>query len=74
MKGDEKVNKEYEYLQKEIHKLLLETSERKTHKNYQEMKTSDEYKSSLKKIGKLVMRLEKLEEEDRKDNRRKINT
>ena len=38
------------------------------------MKTSEEYKSAMKKIGKLVIKLEKLEEENRKNKRRKINT
>ena len=74
MEGDEKVDNEYVYLQTEIDKLLWETSKHKTHKKYQEMISSKEYKTAMKKIGKLVMRLEKIEEENRKKKRQKINT
>jgi len=74
IEGDEKVNKKYESLQKEIDKLLWETSQEKTHKNYQEMKADEEYKSAMKKIGKLLMKLEKFEEENRENGRRKRKT
>ena len=52
------MNKEYEETQKEIDKLLLETSQKRTYKKYQEMKTDEKYKSAMKKIGKLTMKLE----------------
>jgi hypothetical protein len=38
------------------------------------MSSNKEYKSAMKKIGKLVMKLEKLEEENRKNKKQKINT
>jgi hypothetical protein len=65
--GGEKVKKEYESLQKEIDKLLHETSEEKTHKTYQEMRNDAHYKHKMKKIGKLTMELEQLEEKNRKN-------
>lgn len=68
------MNKEYESIQKKIDKLLLETSEEKTNKTYQEMQTDEDYRSAVKKIGKLMMKLEKIEEENRKNKREKINT
>lgn len=74
MEGDEGVNDEYLSLQAEIDKLLFETSKNKTHKKYQEMSSSIKYKTAIKKIGKLIMKLEKIEEDKRKKNRQKINT
>jgi len=74
MEGVEKVDNKYVSLQAEIDKLLWETSKHKTHKKYQEMSSSIDYKTAMKKIGKLVMRLEKLEEENRKKKRQNINT
>ena len=68
------MNEEYESVQKKIDKLLLETSEEKTNKTYQEMQTDEDYRSAVKKIGKLMMKLEKIEEENRKNKREKINT
>ncbi len=68
------MNKEYESIQKKIDKLLLETSEEKTNKTYQEMQTDEDYRSAVKKIGKLMMKLEKIEEGNRKNKREKINT
>ena len=65
------MNKGYESVQKEIDKLFWETSEGRTHKKYQEMKNNKEYQSAIKKIGKLVMKLEKFEEENRKNGNRK---
>lgn len=73
IEGSEKVNKEYESVQKKIDKLLLETSEEKTNKTYQEMQTDEDYRSAVKKIGKLMMKLEKIEEENRKNKRGEIN-
>ena len=58
---------------KKIDKLLLETSEEKTNKTYQEMQTDEDYRSAVKKIGKLMMKLEKIEEENRKNKRGEIN-
>ena len=69
-----KVNIKYESVQKEIDKLFKKTSEKRTHKKCQEMKIDEEYKSAVKKIGKLVLKLEQLEEENRKDKRENINT
>ena len=69
-----KVNNEYESLQTEIDKLFRETSKHKIYRKNQEMRTSEEYKTAMKKIGKLVMRLEKIEDENRKNKRHKINT
>jgi len=68
------VDNEYISLQAEIEKLLWETSKHKTHKKYQEMSSSKDYKAAMKKIGKLIMRLEKIEEDSRKKKRQKINT
>ena len=68
-----KVNIKYESVQKEIDKLFKKTSEKRTHKKCQEMKIDEEYKSAVKKIGKLMMQLEKLEE-DRKNGKRKRKT
>lgn len=74
MEGVEEVNNKYESLQAEIDKLLWETSKHKTHKKYQEMSLSIDYKTAMKKIGKLIMRLEKIEEDNRKKKSEKINT
>ena len=63
------MKKDYESLQREIDKLLWETSQMKTGKTYQEMQTNEKYKSTVKKIGKLMMELEVIEEEN-KNNRR----
>ena len=65
------MNKGYESLQKEIDKLFWKTSEDRNHKKYQEMKSDEEFQFAIKKIGKLVMKLEKLEEENRKNGKRK---
>jgi hypothetical protein len=43
----------------------------KTGKTYQEMQRNEKYKSTVKKIGKLMMELEIIEEENR--NNRKQN-
>ena len=51
------MKKDYESLQKEIDKLLWETSQIKTGKTYQEMQRNEKYKSSVKKIGKLMIEL-----------------
>lgn len=69
MKGGRKMKKDYESLQKEIDKLLWETSQMKTGKTYQEMQTNEKYKSTVKKIGKLMMELEVIEEENRNNRR-----
>ena len=63
------MKKDYESLQKEIDKLLWKTSQMKTGKTYQEMLTNKKYKSSVKKIGKLMMELEQIEEENRRNGR-----
>ena len=63
------MKKDYESLQKEIDKLLWETSQMKTGKTYQEMQTNEKYKSTVKKIGKLMMELEVIEEENRNNRR-----
>lgn len=35
------------------------------------MRTAEHYKSAMKKIGKLIVKLEKIEEEKRKEERRR---
>ena len=65
------MNKDYESIQKEIDKLLEETSEERTNKRYQEIRTAEHYKSAMKKIGKLIAELEKIEEEKKKEKRRR---
>ena len=65
---------DYRSLQKKIDKLLWETSERKTKKPYQEMQTDNEFKSSVKKMAKLIMDLEKREQENRKNRKEQVNT
>jgi hypothetical protein len=59
------MNKEYEETQKEIDKLLNETSQTRTHKIYKEMKKDKKYKDKMKKIAQLTL---KLEEENRKNH------
>ena len=63
MEGGEKMKKDYNSLQKEIDKLLWDTSMKRTKKPYHQMITDEKYKSTMKKIGTLVM---KLEEENRR--------
>ena len=58
MKGVEKVNNEYEETQKEIDKLLWETSQQRTNKKYQNMQTDKDFQERMKKISKLVLKLE----------------
>ena len=65
------MKKDYESLQNEIDKLLWETSQMKTGKTYQQMQRNEKYKTIVKKIGKLTMELEIIEEENR--NNRKQN-
>ena len=48
------MKKDYESLQKEIDRLLWETSRMKTGKTYQEMQRNEKYKSAVKKIGRLT--------------------
>ena len=57
------MNKEYEEIQKEIDKLLYETSQTQTHKKYKYMKKDKKYNEKIKKITKLTL---KLEEENKK--------
>ena len=61
MKGVEKVNNEYEGTQKEIDKLLWETSQKRTNKKYQNMQTDKDFQERMKKISKLVLKLERIE-------------
>jgi hypothetical protein len=65
MKGGEKVDKEYEETQKEIDKLLLETSQRQMHQKYRDMKKDKDYQTKIKKIGELTLKLEKIQEKNR---------
>ena len=60
------MKKDYESIQREIDKLLSETSKMKIGKNYQYVQTNEEYRSALKKIGKLIIDLEIIQKEDRK--------
>jgi len=73
MEGGEYMDKEYEETQKEIDKLLQETSEERTHKKHQDMIENEKYKSKMKKIGKLLLKLEKFGEENRKNGRNRGN-
>ena len=63
------MKKDYESLQKEIDRLLWETSRMKAGKTYQEMQTNEKYKSAVKKIGRLTMELELIEEKNRGNRR-----
>ena len=63
------MKKDYESLQKEIDKLLWETSQMKNGKTYQEMQRDEKYKSAVKKIGKLTMELDVIEEKNRNNRR-----
>lgn len=71
MEGAEYMDKEYEETQKEIDKLLYETSQVQTHKKYKAMKKDKKYNEKMEKIAELTL---KLEEEHRKDERRKTYT
>ena len=71
MRCGEEMNKEGEETQKEIDKLLYETSQVQTHKNYKNMKKDKKYNKKVKKIAKLTMKLERIEEENRKNGRYK---
>ena len=51
MEGGEKVDKEYEETQKEIDKLLWETSQRQMHQKYRDMKKDKDYQAKMEKIG-----------------------
>ena len=57
--GEKEMNKEYGYVQKEVDKILDETNKEKSYKQHQEMKTDQEYKLAIKKIDKLLLKLEK---------------
>jgi len=57
------MNKGYEETQKEIDKLLYETSQALTNKKYKVMKKDKKYYEKMKKIAKLTL---KLEEENKK--------
>jgi len=65
MDGGEKVDKEYEETQKEIDKLLWETSQRQMHQKYRDMKKDKDYQAKIKKIGELTLKLEKIQEKNR---------
>ena len=62
------MNNKYYDTQKEIDKLLWETSQQRTKKKYQNMKTDKDYKEKMKKIGKLILRLERIEKKNRNYN------
>ena len=51
------MNKEYEETQKEIDKLLYETSQEQTHKKYKDMKKDKKYNEKMKKIAELTLKL-----------------
>jgi predicted RNase H-like nuclease (RuvC/YqgF family) len=65
MKGGNNMSNEMEEKQKEIDKLLWETSQEQTYKKYKNMKKDKKYNDKLKKIAQLTL---KLEEENRKNN------
>lgn len=56
------MDKEYEETQKEIDRLLYETSQTQSHKKYKEMKKDKKYIAKMKKIGELTLKLEKIQE------------
>ena len=59
------MNKDYEETQKEIDKLLYETSQVQVHKKYKDMKKDKKYHEKMKKIAQLTLKIEK---ENRKNN------
>jgi len=65
MKGGEKMDKKYEETQKEIDKLLWETSQKQMHQKYRDMKKDKDYQAKIKKIGELTQKLEKIQEKNR---------
>jgi hypothetical protein len=65
------MKKDYESIQRRIDKLLLETSKMKTGKTYHDMYKSEDYRSAIKKIGKLVMELDIINKTDHEKEKRK---
>ena len=55
---------EYKETQKEIDKLLWETSQKRNNKRYKDMKKDKDYNIKMKKIAKLTLKLD----EERKNN------
>jgi hypothetical protein len=51
------MDREYEATQKEIDKLLNETSQEYSHKKYKGMKKDKNYNEKMKKIAKLTLQL-----------------
>jgi predicted RNase H-like nuclease (RuvC/YqgF family) len=65
MQGDKNMSNKVEETQKEIDKLLSETSQEQTHMKYKNLKKDKKYNDKLKKIAELTL---KLEEENRKNH------
>ena len=57
MEGGEYMSKGIEETQKEIDKLLYETSQAQTHKKYKNMKKDKKYNDRMKKIAQLTLKL-----------------
>ena len=66
------MKKDFKSVQKEIDKLMLETSEKNTGKTYHEMFKDPEYKLVIQKIGELMMELESNNRNDRNNEKRNI--
>jgi hypothetical protein len=64
---------DFKSVQKKIDKLFWETSEKNTGKTYEEMIRDPEYKQVIKKISKLVVELEEIQEEKRNNEKKKRN-
>ena len=55
------MNNKYEWTQKEIDKLFWETNQQRTNKKYQYMQTDKVFQEKMKKIGKLVLYLKRID-------------
>jgi hypothetical protein len=65
------MKKDFKSVQKEIDKLMLETSEKNTGKTYYEMYKDEDFKLAVKKIAELTIELEEIREKERKNPKRK---
>ncbi len=64
-----KIERDYESIQNEIDKLFFETKNFRKYKNYRDIKNDEKYKSKMVKIGKLLVKLNRFEEEHRNTRR-----
>ena len=65
------MKKDYNSVQIKIDKLLWDTSEKNTGKNYYEMYKDEDFKLAVKKIAELTIELEEIREKERKNPKRK---